>query len=214
MKENNKLRIVPQVLFRFFVASLLYSHFAFALEAPHVPISLEEAEVFSKMKLELEKDAEETLNAKDVECYKKTLISNCLRAVEKERSQFKRDLKVADNAASEFFRKEKVRLKEEKQREREAAEQEKASQAANTPSQVRPEREPAPAPAQPKGKPERQAPPDVPSIPAQEQVENRRLFEEKQKESVRMRAENEKRVAEQEERRKRYKAEQDAKQAK
>ena len=214
MKENNKLRIVPQVLLTFIFSVTMCLRSAFALEAPVVPQNLEQAEVFSQAKPALESQAEATLQAKEAACYEKTLISNCLLAVEKERAQFKRDLKIADNAASELFRLEKERLKLEKKRQREAAELEKASKTEGTQPQGKPERQPAPAALPPKGKPLREAPPDVPPVSPQEQAENKRIFEEKQRESVRMRAENEKRVAEQEAKRQRYKAEQEAKQAK
>ncbi len=210
MKENNKLRIVPQVLFRFFLVSTLCLRSVFALEAPFVPTNLEEAEVFTQMKSTLESQAEEKLQAKEAECYQKTLISNCLRAVEKERSQFRRDLKIADNAASELFRLERVRQKEERKRERDALEQEKASRADTKASQSKPERLPNASPPPPKGKPMRDAPTDASPISAEQQAENKRIFEEKQKESVKMRAENAKRIAEQEERRQRYKADQEA----
>jgi hypothetical protein len=214
MKENNKLRIVPQVLLGFLLGYVLSVRFAFAIEAPFVPTTLEEAEVFSKAKPSLESQAEDALQAKEADCYKKTLISNCLRAVEKERSQFKRDLKIADNAASELFRLERVRQKEEKKRERDAAELEKASRSETKATQAKPERPPNLSATQPKGKPLREAPADTPSISLEEQAQNKQIFEEKQAESVRMRAENAKRVADQEEKRRRYKAEQDARQVK
>ncbi|MCE2680449.1 MAG: hypothetical protein LW629_08395 [Burkholderiales bacterium] len=210
MKENNKLRIVPQVLSGFFLVWTLCVRSVFALEAPVVPSNLAEAEAFTQMKSMLESQAEEKLQAKETQCYQKTLISNCLRAVEKERSQFKRDMKIADNAASELFRVERVRQKEERKRERDALEEEKASRADTKAYQPKPERSPDAAPPPPKGKPLREAPADTPAISADQQAENKRIFEEKQKESVRMRAENAKRIAEQEERRQRYKADQEA----
>ena len=110
--------------------------------------------------------------------------------MERERLQFKRDLKIADNAATELFRLERVRQKEEKKQGRNASGQEDVLQDDAKATPVKPERSPKAEPPPPKAKPLRAAPPDAASISPEEQAENKRIFEEKQKESVTMRAEN------------------------